>query len=269
MDTDSSVTEAISNQETVLNRTSRPPPVIPTFSPNQIQLQKQLKCVVKRNFDFRSTRNGTRVFSRGMADFQSVKSHFDANSLFYYLFHLKPEKPMKAVIRHLPQNTPADGLVSLGFDISSVKQMTVNRRSPSKWINNHKPLSLPNNLTRAAKSQERFRLQSLCYIAITVKAYRALNDLTQCHNCQQFYHIWANCKQPPRCLWCGGSHLHKECPERGNTSSTTTFCKYRLAEGENPIPKIIGAAGTRRRRCRKRSHRGHPGPQQERCPLPM
>jgi hypothetical protein len=36
---------------------------------------------------------------------------------------------------------------------------------------------------------------------------------------------------------------------------------------KNPIPPIIGAADTRRRRCRKRSRRGHPGLQQEGCSL--
>jgi hypothetical protein len=69
-----------------------------------------------------------------MADFQSVKSHFDAHNLSYYTFYPKSEKPVKAVIRHLPHNTPAedisDGLVSLGFDVISVKQMTATRRSP-------------------------------------------------------------------------------------------------------------------------------------------
>jgi hypothetical protein len=42
---------------------------------------------------------------------------------------------MKAVIGHLPHNTPAedisDELVSLGFEFISVKQMTVTRQSPS------------------------------------------------------------------------------------------------------------------------------------------
>jgi hypothetical protein len=42
---------------------------------------------------------------------------------------------MKAVIRYLPHNTPAedisDGLVSLGFDVISVKQMTGTPRLPS------------------------------------------------------------------------------------------------------------------------------------------
>jgi hypothetical protein len=69
-----------------------------------------------------------------MADFQSVKFQFDPNNLSYYSFYPKSENPMKAVIRHLPHNTPAedisDGLVSLGFDVISVKQMTATRRSP-------------------------------------------------------------------------------------------------------------------------------------------
>jgi hypothetical protein len=43
---------------------------------------------------------------------------------------------MKAVISHLPHNSPAedisDGVVSLGFDVISVKQMTATRRSPSE-----------------------------------------------------------------------------------------------------------------------------------------
>jgi hypothetical protein len=64
--------------------------------------------VAKENFEFRSTRNGTRVITRGMADLQSVESHFDTNNLSYYSFYPKPEKPMKAVLRHLPHNTPAE-----------------------------------------------------------------------------------------------------------------------------------------------------------------
>jgi hypothetical protein len=91
--------------------------------------------VVSENFEFRSTRNGTRVITRNLADFQSVKSHFDSQNLSYYTFFPKSEKPIKAVIRHLPHNTPAEdisnGLVSLGFDVISVKQMTATRRSPS------------------------------------------------------------------------------------------------------------------------------------------
>jgi hypothetical protein len=89
--------------------------------------------VVSENVEFRSTRNGRKVITRSMADFQTVKSHFDRQNLSYYSFPIS-EKPIKAVIRHLPHNTPAedmsDGLVSLGFDVVSINKITATRRSP-------------------------------------------------------------------------------------------------------------------------------------------
>jgi hypothetical protein len=121
-------------------------------------------------------------------------------------------------------------------------------------------------LPRTAKFQEIFRLPSLCHIAIRVEAYRAQSGLAQCQNCQKFGQVWANCKQPPRCLWCGGGHLYKECPEKGNTSSISTCCKCRAAGRQKPIPPIIGAVDTRRRRCRSR--RRYPGLQREGCSVP-
>jgi hypothetical protein len=82
-----------------------------------IQLQKQLKGVAKQNFEFRNTRNGTRVVTKDMVDYQAVKSHFDKNSLSYYTFSTKAEKPIKAVLQHLPSNTPAQDI----FDVISVR----------------------------------------------------------------------------------------------------------------------------------------------------
>jgi hypothetical protein len=112
-----------------------------------------------------------------MADFQSFKSHFDSQNLSHYSFFFESEKPIKAVISHVPHNTPAedicDGLVSLGFDVVNVKQMTATRGSPpeeSKITN--LPLFLV-TLPRTAKSQEILRLPSFCQIAIKVDAYRA------------------------------------------------------------------------------------------------
>jgi hypothetical protein len=69
-----------------------------------------------------------------MADFSAFKSYLENNNLAYFTYYPKYLKPIKAVIRHLPLNTPAedisDGLVSLGFDVISVKQMTATRWSP-------------------------------------------------------------------------------------------------------------------------------------------
>jgi hypothetical protein len=106
-------------------------------------------------------------------------------------------------------------------------------------------------LPRTAKSQEIFKLSSLYHISIRVEAY---SGLTQCHNCQLFGHVWANCRQPPRCLWCGGGHLHKECPEKENASSTPPYCNCRLMEGEKPHPtNYRGCSHAKEELQRKRS----------------
>jgi hypothetical protein len=90
----------------------------------------------------------------------------------YYSFFPKSEKPIKKVIRHLPQNTPAEDifscLVSIGFDVVSVKQMAATRRSPpeeSKIIN--LPLFLV-TLPRTTKSQEIFRLSRCSHIVTKI-----------------------------------------------------------------------------------------------------
>jgi hypothetical protein len=207
---------------------------------NLIQLQKQLKNILREGFEFCTTRNGTKIVTRGMVDFLGVKSRLENYNLAFFTFFPKSEKPIKAAIRHLPINTPAedicDGLVSLGFDVVSVKQMTTTcRSSPNETKVTNLPLFLI-TLPRSAKSQEIFRLPSLCHIAIKVEAYRTQSALTQCHNCQQFGHVWANCKQPPRCLWCWGGHLHKEYPEKENAASTPTCCNCKLLEGEKLHP---------------------------------
>jgi hypothetical protein len=83
-------------------------PIVLTSAVNLIQLEERLKGVVSKNFEFRNTRKGTGLITKSMADFQSVKSHFDSQNLSYYSFLPKSEKPIKTVIHHLPHNTPAE-----------------------------------------------------------------------------------------------------------------------------------------------------------------
>jgi hypothetical protein len=88
----------------------------------------------------------------------------------------------------------------------------------TRWSQDLTSRSLPLFLItvpRSDKSLEVFKLTSLCYISIKVEAYKSQAGLAQCHNCQQFGHVWANCKQPPSCRWCGGGYLNRDCPEKG------------------------------------------------------
>jgi hypothetical protein len=130
MDTDATSMETANTQEKApAGKAGIPPPIILTTPTNLIQLQKQLKDVVAETFEFRHTRNGTRVLTKSLADFQSVKSYFDQRQLFYFSFFPKSEKLIKALPINIPAEDISDGLVSLGLDVISVKQMTTTRRS--------------------------------------------------------------------------------------------------------------------------------------------
>jgi hypothetical protein len=125
MDTDSVSTETTSLEETTA-KTGRPPQIIITSAVNLIHLQKQQNNVVEEEFEFRTTRNGTKIITRGMMDSLGVKSHLETNNFSYFTFYPKSEKPIKAVIRHLPVNTSAEDiceeLVSLGCDVVKMKR---------------------------------------------------------------------------------------------------------------------------------------------------
>jgi hypothetical protein len=110
-----------------------PPMIVLTTPTNLLQLQKDVKGLVKGNFEFRSTRNWTRVVTRKMTDYSAIRALLDGRNINYYTFHPKFDKTIKAVIRHLPIETPAEnicnGLSELGFSVMSVRQLTSNRRS--------------------------------------------------------------------------------------------------------------------------------------------
>jgi hypothetical protein len=106
-------------------------------------LQKQLKG----NFEFRSTWNGTRIVTKEVAYFSATSSHFEGNNLPYFTFYPNSQKPVKAGILPLQFTTLAedisDGLVALGFDVISVKQMSATHRSPAEGTSTvNRPLFL-------------------------------------------------------------------------------------------------------------------------------
>jgi hypothetical protein len=47
-----------------------------------------------------------------MTDYSAMKSYLEKNNLQYFAFSPNSEKPLKAVIRHLPPDTPAEDISS-------------------------------------------------------------------------------------------------------------------------------------------------------------
>jgi hypothetical protein len=80
MDNDAPDTESTTTEKVVSEKWGRLPPLRLTFATNLIELQKQLKGLAKDTFEFRSTKNRTRVVTKNMVDYQSVKTYFESNN---------------------------------------------------------------------------------------------------------------------------------------------------------------------------------------------
>jgi hypothetical protein len=117
-----------------------------------------------------------------MTDYSAMKSYQEKKSLHYFTFFPISEGPIKAVIRHLPPDVPAEDISSsledLGCKVTSVRQTTATRRAPNGKTQ-VKPLPLfIVALKRNTKSQDIFKLYSLNYIIVKVALYTSQNCLT-------------------------------------------------------------------------------------------
>jgi hypothetical protein len=226
-------------QTTILKKADHPPIVL-TSEFNFLSLQKDLKAVVTGEIFFLNTASGTPITTKSMADYKTIQNLLSHKGLPVFTLYTKGDQPVKAVIRHLPNNISSEvitvALQELGYEVISFKQMTAKRPSPEGEVT---LVSLPLFLitvVRNQKSLDIFKISSFCNIIVKVEAYESKSGLPKCYNIQRFGHILVYCRQPPRCMWCGGGHRHRGCPEKANTQSIPSCCNCNLKYGESPHP---------------------------------
>jgi hypothetical protein len=227
-----------------------------TSTTNLIRLQSDLNDHVKREYEFRNAWNGTRISTKEITKYSYIKPYLKKNSFHYFILSPNSEKPIKAIIHHLPPDGISSNLDDLGFNVINVRQMTANGTAPNGQTHVKTLTLFLVILTRNINSQEMCKLISLNHIMIKVELYRAQTGLTQCYNCQNFGHVWANCKQPPRCLWYGGNHLHSDCPEKTNTGSTPICFSCTPEEWQKPHPMSYRGCSHMWKEKRKASSQG-------------
>jgi hypothetical protein len=150
----------------------RPPPIVLTSEVNLLSLQKDLKAVVTGELFFRNTVSSTRITTKSKADYKTIQNLLGQKGLPFFTFCTKGDKPVKAVIMHLPNNTSCEdirvALQELGYEVISVKQMTAKRPSPEGEVT---LVSLPLfliTLVRNHTSLDIFKISSLCNIIVKV-----------------------------------------------------------------------------------------------------
>jgi hypothetical protein len=65
----------------VPKNSGRPPPAVMTSTTNLIWLQNDLKEHIKGEYEFRNTRNGTRIITKEMVDYSAMKTYLEKSHL--------------------------------------------------------------------------------------------------------------------------------------------------------------------------------------------
>jgi hypothetical protein len=129
---------------------------------------------VNREF-FRNTATGTQITTKNMDDYRAIQTFLANKGHPYFLFYTKTEKPIKAVIRHLPSNTSSEditvALQELGYEVISVRQMSAKHPFPEGGVTHISSLFLI-TLVRSQKSHI-FKLTNLCNITVKAEAYKS------------------------------------------------------------------------------------------------
>ncbi|GFT72955.1 uncharacterized protein TNCV_1976611 [Trichonephila clavipes] len=148
------------------------------------------------------------MFSNDHEERRSLIQYLKTDIEFkFYVIDYKKEKPIKAVIKGLPSSSKTEDIKSdladEGFKIESCTQLTSKRTKKSL------PFFLV-ILPRNAHNSKIFDLTHLSYLQVRVEGY-LVRGITQCFNCNNFYHTAANCHMKPRCLKCGKNHATRNC----------------------------------------------------------
>ncbi|GFW42588.1 nucleic-acid-binding protein from transposon X-element [Trichonephila clavipes] len=193
--------------EVVTPKKTLPHPIMLKIKDN---FRQQIKCISEKfpNLRNRIANDVVKMFSNDHEEYRTLIHFLESDKEFeFYVIKRQNIKPIKAVIKGLPSSSKiadiTNDLAEIGFKIDSCTQLT------SKRTKNSLPYFLV-ILPRNDYNINIFDIAKLGDLQVKVEGY-LVRGITQCFNCNNFYHTAANCFMKPRCLKCGKEHATKNC----------------------------------------------------------
>ncbi|GFU44882.1 nucleic-acid-binding protein from transposon X-element [Trichonephila clavipes] len=190
--------------------------VTPKIPPHPIMLKikdnfrEQIKCISEKfpNLRNRIVNDVVKMFSTDHEEYRKLKHFLETDKDFeFYILKRQKDKPIKAVIKGLPNSALITDITNefklIGFNIDSCTQLISKRTKKSLP---YFLITLPRN----DLNSKIFDIKKLGYLQVKVEGY-LVRGITQCFNCNNFYHTAANCFMKPRCLKCGKDQATRNC----------------------------------------------------------
>ncbi|GFU14256.1 uncharacterized protein TNCV_3579271 [Trichonephila clavipes] len=196
------------NNKTAPPKTQAPSP---QFLLKLRNIRDQLKSIYQKFPDITNKSSGEfiKLITNDIEEYHALTNFLEEDKDFEF-FSLKPKpiKSIKIVIKGLPifakTHEIQSDLEEEGFTIENVSQLI------SKKTKTALPFSQV-TLPRNANNQKIFDLKTVGYMQVKIEGY-LIRGITQCFNCNSFFHTAENCHLKPGCLKWGKEHPTRQCP---------------------------------------------------------
>ncbi|GFV38102.1 uncharacterized protein TNCV_3829491 [Trichonephila clavipes] len=195
------------NNETAPPKPKPPPPIHLKIKKN---IRDQFESIYQKFPDITNKSSGEfiKLITNDIEEYHALTNFLVENKDFEF-FSLKPKpiKPIKIIIKGLPIFTKTHEIESdleEGFTIENVSQLISKK---TKTALPFFQVALPRN----ANNQKIFDRKTVGYMQIKIVCY-LIRGITQCFNCNNFFHTAESCHLKPRCLKCGKEHPTRQCP---------------------------------------------------------
>lgn len=198
------------------------------------QFRNTISKIISNEFSATAKYNKIKVNLETVDDFRALTKYLDENKYEYYIYRLKTEKDISAIIRNLPISITKievmEELKFLEYPVKSVTRLTNKDKTPTplmavQLINHH-------------KSQEIFKLSKLLNCVVITEPRRKPKDPPQYTNCQRFGHLHKSCKLKPRCVKCNLSHHYSNCDKIPEISPNCVTPTQIYSKEIQILPKI-------------------------------
>ncbi|GFW13288.1 nucleic-acid-binding protein from transposon X-element [Trichonephila clavipes] len=225
--------QVIEEKEAKIADIPNPRPLQPIHLKITKNFRNQIKSIYQK---FPETTNKTsgkfiKLFSKDVEEKHNLTKFLESDKDFEF-FCIKPklDKPIKVVIKGLPIYTKTQEIHSdleeEGFTVEKVSQLISKKhRGPLPFF----LITLPRN----ASNSKIFDIKTLGYLQVRVEGF-LVRGITQCYNCNNFFHTASECRLKPRCLKCGKEHPTKQCPIKERQENP--FCINFSGSDSAPIP---------------------------------
>ncbi|GFU76546.1 nucleic-acid-binding protein from transposon X-element [Trichonephila clavipes] len=243
--------QVLEDKEAKLAEAPNPRPLQPIHLKITKKFRNQIKSIYQ-NFPEtinKSSGNFIKLYSKDVDEKHKLTQFLESYKDFeFYCIKPKLDKPIKVVIKGLPILSKTQDILSdiekEGFSVEKVSQfISKKHKGPLPFV----LITLPRN----ADNLKIFDLKTLGYLQVRVEGF-LVRGITQCFNCNNFFHTASECHLKPRCLKCGKEHPTKQCPikerqenpfcincqEYGHTASYTKCPHFPKPKKGAPLPMI-------------------------------